>query len=134
MSKKVSPWTIRQYKIDAIATGECYGESGLAYHCDYDLWVDGMTSSGKEWVVDHLASGARIAVFNGQARARFFIEQIASLTDWTAPADVLRAQNEVWKQVDEARRFASEWKPEQANKLLNLRKQVLLRAGNGGDV
>lgn len=131
VNKKASPWSIHQYKIAAHVTGECYGDSGLAYHCDYDLWVDGMTSSGKEWVVDHLASGSRLATFNSQARARFFIEQIVGLTDWTVSADVLNTQNEVWEKAQEIYKFASEWKPEQANKLLNMRKQVLLRAEKG---
>jgi hypothetical protein len=122
-AKKEDPWMIVDYKIYAEVCGEIYKESGLGYHCDVDLWVTGL-SGGRRWDVDHLASGARIASFNAQARARVFIEEIASYTDWTVSVVDLQEQEEVLRKVQKAVAFASSWTPKETKRLLQLRKQV----------
>lgn len=127
--KKASAWEMHRYEIHAAVTGMQYGEIGLGYHCDYDILVEGL-SGGKQWVVDHLASGRAIAAFNAQARAKYFIEQVAHYTDWNAPAEMLAQQDELWKRVSEAATQASQWKLEQANKLLQLKEQFLLRSAS----
>lgn len=125
MGKEPSPWQIRNYFVYAVAVGEVYGESGLGYHCEVDLWVTGL-SGGRRWDVDHLPSGRRIATFDAQARARLFIEEIAPLTDWTRPFETLLAEPALRENVIKASEFARKWKPQEAKKLLQLRKQVNL--------
>lgn len=124
--RKPSAWDLQYYEIHARVTGMRYGETGLGYHCDYDLCVEGL-SGGKEWVVDHLASGRAIAKFHAQARAQYFIEQVAHYTNWNDPAEILAQQADLWPRVQEAAQAAAKWKLEQANKLLNLKQQLLLK-------
>jgi len=61
MTKEPSLWNIRQYPIYATATGEIYGESGLGYHCEIDLWITGL-SGGRRWDVDHISRKQRHVV------------------------------------------------------------------------
>ncbi len=125
--RKVDPWEIRNYKVQSVVCGEVFGESGLGSHCEYDFHVSGL-SGGLIWVVDHLASGCKIAQFNGQARVRVFIEEIAGYTDWTTSLDVLKSirDEKFWKEVQKAAALAETWTPKEAKKLLQMRKQVSL--------
>jgi hypothetical protein len=123
LDDKADKWRIQDYHVYAVACGELYGESGLGYHCEVDLWVTGL-SGGRRWDVDHIPSGRRIASFTGQARARVFIEEIAGYTDWTKPVEELKEQDGLWQRVHKALDAATKWQPKEAKKLLQLRKQV----------
>jgi hypothetical protein len=124
-------WKRAYYTITARVDGMCFGETGLGYHCDWDICVEGL-SGGKEWVVDHVASGRRIWAFPAEARAQYFIEQIAHYTNWNAPIEeIMQLDRDIlsWVRVRDAAHAAETWRLDQATKLLKMRRQARLEDG-----
>ena len=120
------PYRPCEYHVYALVDGEAYRDSGLGYHCDPNLMVTGL-SGGLRWDVDHLKSGYRIACFHSQARARVFLEEIATYTDWNRSVEDLQADTSgLWMRVQEARKAADTWQPTQTRKIYTLRRQLTL--------